>query len=221
MKKLFFKRYLKDMGIIVKFSSSKFYDYLEKHYNDYLAYCNANNYDYEDLSGDYDEAIAFKEMDEGKRPIIYETRKEIPKVNEHGERWSGAINCYTEEPIYGLDVPDWLDSEYKSFCENINADLINQGLVFIRVNHKIKKVISFEDNIFTLQDNTKIDLITEGINEMEVGCYPPCICSYNENNDFECKAIYGVSIEIGRFGYNEMLVFVAKEEYLQDILELC
>ena len=142
-------------------------------------------------------------------------------INELGERWSGAINCSTEEPIYGLDVPDWLDFEYNSFCENITDDLIKKGLVFIRINHTIKKVISFEDNIFTLQDNTKIDLITEGINEMEVDCYPPLICNYDENNNFTCKATYGISIEIGHFGYNEILVFVAKEDYLQDILELC
>lgn len=221
MKKLTFKKYLIRKKRKLFFLSSKFYDYLYDYYNEYKEYCEINNFEHEDLDNDYKESIALNEFDSSKYNVNDE-KMDIPMVNEHGERWSGAIYTYTDELVYGLDVPDWLKDEYKSFCENITTDKINNGMVFIRVADKeIFKVIAYTDYVFILENGETIDLIREGVNEMEIDCYPPETVEYLGDNNYIYKASYGISIEIGHRGYNEILVFVAKNEYINDIIKLC
>ena len=77
MKKLLFKTYLKDMGIIIKFSSSKFYDYLEHYYKEYIDYCKCNNYECEDLESDYNEAISLCNINTTTESVI---KRETPPI---------------------------------------------------------------------------------------------------------------------------------------------
>ena len=221
MKKLSFKKYLKENNIITFYFSRKFYDYLEHYYDNYIEYCKNNNYEAENLNNDYAEAMAFKEIQEDTYKILNYEKSEVIEKNKNGERWSGAINLDTNEPIYGLNVPDWLEDEYKSFCDNITENDIDKGLIFIRTcNNSITKVLAFDDSTFTLEDGESIDLITENIREMEIGGFPPELCFIDDEGRFNYKAEYAINIGLGHNGYRanaERERAQKREEFLNDI----